>query len=161
MTNETVSATFTVKAPARTVFEVLADPASHAAIDGTGWVREPLDSQQLTEVGQVFRMAMYHDNHPDGSYEMANKVLILDPPHTIAWEPGQAGAGDGELEFGGWTWRYDLTPVGRSETEVSLSYDWSSVPEVLREQIRFPPFAPDHLHNSLSHLDELAVRAAH
>src|SRR5271165_3608566 len=73
MTSETVSATISINAPAETVFAVLADPATHAEIDGTGWVRESLDGARLTEVGQIFRMAMYHDNHPDGRYEMANR----------------------------------------------------------------------------------------
>ena len=41
MTNESLSATVTIKAPAETVFAIIADPASHAAIDGTGWVRDP------------------------------------------------------------------------------------------------------------------------
>ena len=66
-----MSATTTVNAPAQTVFDVLADPSTHAAIDGTGWVRESLDGVRLTETGRVFRMAMYHDNHPDKDYEMA------------------------------------------------------------------------------------------
>ncbi len=162
MTNESLSATVTIKAPAETVFAVIADPASHAAIDGTGWVREPLDgTNQLTTAGQVFRMAMYHDNHPDGSYQMANKVVVFESPHAIAWKPGQERAGSGELEFGGWIWRYDLTPVSQSETEVKLSYDWSAVPASLREHIQFPPFAPDHLHNSLNHLAELVPCTAH
>ena len=64
----------TIAAPAETVFDVLADPSTHAAIDGTGWVRESLDGKPLTEIGQIFRMAMYHENHPDKNYEMANKV---------------------------------------------------------------------------------------
>jgi hypothetical protein len=46
--------------PAATVFAVLADPAAHAAIDGTGWVQEAADRAPLAEVGQVFRMDMYH-----------------------------------------------------------------------------------------------------
>ena len=58
MTGKTISATTVINAPAEAIFTVLADPAKHAAIDGTGWVREPLDSQPLTEAGQVFRMAM-------------------------------------------------------------------------------------------------------
>lgn len=58
MTDETVSAECTVNAPARTVFAVLADPTTHQAIDGTGWARESLDGNHLTEVGQAFRMAM-------------------------------------------------------------------------------------------------------
>jgi hypothetical protein len=49
------------------VFAVLADPSRHAAIDGTGWVRDSLDGQRLTGSGQIFRVTMYHDNHPDGS----------------------------------------------------------------------------------------------
>jgi len=37
-----------------------------------------------------------------------------------------------------------------------LSYDWSAVPDFPRQHIGFPPFAPDHLGNSLAHLAELA-----
>jgi len=157
MPDETVSAITTIMAPAETVFAVLTDPATHAAIDGTGWVCETLDGDHLTGAGQIFRMAMYHDNHPDGRYEMANEVRVFDPPCTISWAPGQYPAGGGSLEFGGWIWRYDLTQVGRSETEVTLSYDWSAVPELPRQHIQFPPFTSDHLQNSLSHLAEIAV----
>jgi hypothetical protein len=62
---------------------------------------------------------------------------------------------DGGLSFGGWVWRYDLTPVGPSETSVTLSYDWSAVPDAGRQLIGFPPFPVEHLHNSLAHLAEL------
>ena len=68
---------------------MLADPSTHAAIDGTGWVRESLDGKPLTEAGQIFRMAMYHENHPDKDYEMANRVEVFDPPRAIAWQPGR------------------------------------------------------------------------
>jgi hypothetical protein len=160
MTNESVSATIRIKAPAEAVFATIADPASHAAIDGTGWVRDPPDSQPLTASGQVFRMAMFHPNHPDRDYEMANVVEVFDQPHAIAWKPGY-DPGDGALRFGGWIWRYDLSALGPSETEVRLSYDWSAVPEdVRRTGPNFPPFPPDHLHNSLEHLAELVVPKA-
>jgi len=153
---ETLIVSTPVDAPAAAVFSVLADPGTHGAIDGTGWVRESLDGQPLTEIGQIFRIAMYHDNHPDGHYEMANKVIALEPERVIAWEPGQAGA-DGTVEFGGWTWRYDLRPVDDDKAEVTLTYDWSKVPAQLREHIQFPPFPVSHLHNSLANLAELAV----
>jgi hypothetical protein len=152
--DERLSATTIIHASAEVIFVVLADPAKHAAIDGTGWVCEPLDSKPLTAVGQVFRMAMYHPNHPDGNYQMANRVQIFDPPSAIAWVPGQ-DTDDGGLRFGGWVWRYDLTPAGPSETKVTLSYDWSAVPDRLRQHIGFPPFPADHLGNSLAHLAEL------
>ena len=156
MTNESLSATTIIKAPAGAIFAVLADPTRHPAIDGTGWVREAVDPGPLTAPGQVFRMAMYHANHPDKNYEMANRVQVFDPPHAISWEPGQ-DTGDGNLRFGGWVWRYDLTPLTPSETEVTLSYDWSAVPDVLRQQIPFPPFPPKHLDNSLAHLTDLVT----
>ena len=159
MTDDRVNATATVNAPVEVVFDVLADPSTHPAIDGTGWVRESLGGVRLAETGQIFRMAMYHDNHPDKDYEMANKVVVYDPPHAIAWEPGQDSAGDRNLSFGGWIWRYDLKPVGQSETDVQLSYDWSAVPHYLREHIQFPPFESAHLDKSLSHLAELAEDA--
>ena len=83
---ENVSATLTVAGPAARVFAVLADPTTHAAIDGTGWVQEAADR----------------------------------------------------------------APLGPSETEVTLTYDWSAVPQFIRERgIQFPPFSPEHLTNSL------------
>jgi hypothetical protein len=44
-----------------------------------------------------------------------------------------------------------------SGTRVTLSYDWSAVPEFLRQHIKFPPFPPDHLRNSLAHLAGLVT----
>lgn len=155
MSNDSVCATTIVDAPAEAVFAILADPAAHAAIDGTGWVREPLEATPVTAAGQVFRMGMYHPNHPEGEYEMANLVEVFDPPRAISWKPGQDAEGGG-LAFGGWVWRYDLAPGGPSRTEVTLSYDWSAVPDDVRRHIGFPPFPPDHLANSLAHLAGLA-----
>jgi hypothetical protein len=156
MADDIVSATTVIDAPAGAIFAILAEPAKHAAIDGTGWVRENLDSKRLTAAGQIFRMSMYHPNHPDGNYQMANRVELFDPPSAISWKPGY-DAGDGTLQFGGWIWRYDLMPAGASSTTVTLSYDWSAVPDSIREHIGFPPFPPEHLGNSLAHLAELAI----
>src|SRR5215212_131661 len=161
MNEDKLSVRATVNAPADAVFEVLADPATHASIDGTGWVRDSLDGKPVTEVGQVFRMGMHHDNHPEGYYEMANRVEVFDPPRAIAWQPGQGPdqrgnlSGNSELVFGGWIWRYDLVPVGDGRTEVTLTYDWSGVVPEMRD-IQFPPFDRSHLDNSLKHLAELA-----
>jgi hypothetical protein len=156
MAAEKVSATLTIAAPAARVFAVLADPAAHVAIDGTGWVQECVDRAPLTEVGQIFRIGMYHPGHPDGNYQMANRVEVFDPPRAIGWLPGTE-KGDGQLDFGGWIWRYDLAPLGPSETEVTLTYDWSAVPPFIREYLQFPPFGPEHLSNSLRHLAELSA----
>jgi hypothetical protein len=121
------------------VFAVLADPSQHAAIDGTGWVRESRDGQRLTGSGQIFRVAMYHPNHPDGSYEMANQVLAFEPPRVISWKPGYVEPATGKLEFGGWLWRYDLTQLGRTRRGHAL-YDWSAVGPIPRQHIQFRRF---------------------
>jgi hypothetical protein len=50
---ENVSATLVIAVPAERVFAVLADPAAHSAIDGTGWVQEAADQAPLTAAGQL------------------------------------------------------------------------------------------------------------
>jgi uncharacterized protein YndB with AHSA1/START domain len=156
MADDRVSATTVINASAEAIFAVLTDPAQHAAIDGTGWVCDTVDSKRLTAAGQIFRMSMYHPNHPEGNYETANRVQVFDPPSTISWETGY-DPGDGPLRFGGWFWRYDLTPAGPSSTTVTLSYDWSACSDSVRELIGFPPFPPEHLGNSLAHLADLVT----
>jgi len=155
MDSETLFVTAVMPAAADAVFAVLSDPARHADIDGTGWVCAALNTERLTVPGQVFRMTMYHPNHPDGSYEIANQVRELDPPRAISWQPGTEDA-DGGLSFGGWTWRYDLTPTADNGTAVRLTYDWSGATQQAREVITFPPFDAEHLQNSLRHLAALA-----
>ena len=155
MTDDCLKATAVIDAAVGDVFAVLADPTKHASIDGTGWVCEALDTQPITAAEQIFRMAMYHPNHPDGNYRMFNAVEVFEPPTVISWKPGY-DVGDGTLGFGGWLWRYDLVPAGRSTT-VTLTYDWSGVPDDIRERIGFPPFSPQHLDNSLAHLAELVT----
>ncbi|WP_197377284.1 polyketide cyclase [Mycolicibacterium baixiangningiae] len=165
MTEETMTATTVINAPAARVFDLLADPATHTAIDGTGWVRQPVDRDPLTRTGQIFRMGMYHDNHPTKHYEMSNRVEVFERPRAIAWQPGAEpryipGHPDPEdtaVDYGGWIWRYDLEPVDDTRTGVTLTYDWSRVSPHYRD-IEFPPFERQHLDNSLKHLAELAER---
>ncbi len=157
MSEETLSVTQRIPAPPEAVFAVLTDPATHPAIDGTGWVVAARETARITENGQVFRMGMYHANHPDGHYEMANRVEVLDPPRAITWQPGQYLAGSEELQFGGWTYGYTLAAADDGGTDVTLTYDWSAVPAFVREYISFPPFGADHLQNSLRNLAGLAT----
>jgi hypothetical protein len=159
MGTERVSASTTIEAEPEAVFAVLADPSAHAHIDGTGWVRGSRERDRITAAGQVFRMAMYHENHPTKHYDIANQVEVFDEPRVIAWKPGTESLETGELSFGGWIWRYDLEMIAPSQTTVTLTYDWSAVPADVREYLQFPPFGPDHLDNSLQHLSQL-VRSA-
>lgn len=144
----------TINAAPADVFGVLADPAQHGAIDGTGWVREPRSSGQIAAVGDIFEMDMYHPN-AGGDYVMRNEVVAFEPTSAIAWLPIGKGP-EGQWAPGGWQWRYDLAPKDGA-TEVTLTYDWSQVPQFLRDNIPFPPFPVSHLENSLANLDRLAT----
>ncbi len=125
MTVEHLTAQRRIDAAPHIVFAVLADPANHAAIDGTGWVRGPLqEGVRITGEGEVFDMAMFHPMHPDGDYEIANRVVAFEPPGAIEWEPGFY-VEDGQRDSGRWTWRYDLEEVD-GQTDVTLTYDWSN-----------------------------------
>jgi hypothetical protein len=154
METEHVSASLTIDAAPEVVFAVLADPSTHAAVDGTGWVQGSAEEGRIAADGQVFRMAMYHPNHPDKEYVTANLVEVFDEPRAIGWKTGTESE-TGELSFGGWTWRYDLAAAGSWQTTVTLTYDWSAVGPDVREYIQFPPFPLSHLENSLQHLGEL------
>src|SRR4051794_41831900 len=97
MGHEQVTASTTIDAAPEAVFAVLVDPSAHAAIDGTGWVRGSEDGARITAAGQVFRMAMYHPNHPGEHYKIANLVEVFDEPRAIAWKPGTESTENGEL----------------------------------------------------------------
>jgi hypothetical protein len=155
---ERIAACTTIDATLEAVFAVLADPSAHGAIDGTGWVRGAVDGDRITAAGQVFRVAMYHENHPDKDYEIANLVEVFDAPRAIGWKPGNEAPETGELSFGGWTWRYDLEADGPSRTTVTLTYDWSAVGPEVREYLTFPVVPQDHLERSLQHLSDLVAQ---
>src|SRR6266566_1273641 len=89
MEPERVTAFTTIEAAPEAVFAVLADPSAHADIDGTGWVRGSMDGDRITAAGQVFRIAMYHENHPDKDYKVADLVAVFDEPRAIA-SPAQS-----------------------------------------------------------------------
>lgn len=158
MSDDFVTASTTINAPPEAVFAVLADPSAHADIDGTGWVRGSLDSDRITVAGQVFRVSMHHEDHPNKDYEIANRVVVFDDPRAIAWQPGTESVETGEFSFGGWIWRYDLEATLGSQATVTLTYDWTAVPPEVREYLRFPPFERDHLNNSLKNLAGLVDR---
>jgi len=101
MAEDAIRSTLIINAAPDAVFAVLADPAQHAAIDGTGWVSEAVDAERLATVGQTFEMAMYHPRHPDGNYRTVNRVRDFERPSVISWQTGYR-AEDGTLRFGGW-----------------------------------------------------------
>lgn len=150
MTEERYVASHRIDAPAGKVFALLADPTRHHETEPSDWVRNAIDTEPITAVGQVFGMNMYLDAI-GGAYTMHNRVIALEPDRVIAWAPGQY-TDDGRLEPGGWTWRYDLVPDGDG-TDVTLTYDWSETPQSFRDSVsKMPPFTASFLDKSLASL---------
>jgi len=137
------------------VFAVLADPTTHG-VDrrhrlGAG-VRRPRTADRG---GADLPDGHVHSGHPDGDYRVVNQIVALDPPCAIGWRTGQE-LGDGNHGVRRLDLALRLKSVDQSQTEMTLTYDWSAVPQYIRDRgIQFPPFGPDHLINSLHHLAEL------
>lgn len=154
--DERYVATRVLPAPAAAIFAVLSDPARHQDTEPTDWVRAAIEPQPITHVGQVFGMNMFMAPI-GGHYVMHNRVTVFDLDRSIGWSPGQLDD-EGELQLGGWTWRYDLVPVGDGTT-VTLTYDWSGTPQSVRDTIGTPPpFAPEFLDQSLEALERAVGR---
>lgn len=133
------------------IFALLSDPARHHDTEPGDWVRDAIDPQPITGVGEVFGMNMYAEPM-GGDYRMHNTVTTFEPEEAIAWDPGQADS-SGIAVPGGWRWRYDLAEADGG-TDVTLTYDWSATPQATRVHFGgFPPFGPDFLEASLASLD--------
>jgi hypothetical protein len=129
------------------------EPREHLEVV-SGSVDDPALLTKVTQEAEAIVLAI-RVLQDDG----AELATMIDPPRAISWRTGTEDR-EGPLSFGGWFWRYDLAPLGPSETEVTLTYDWPAVSQDIREYLQFPPFGPEHLANSLHHLAGLAAPAS-
>jgi len=100
------------------IFDLLADPAGHAAIDGGGTVKGARSGGRRLALGDRFGM----DMHLGVAYSTRNTVVELDENRRIAWQT-TAGGPVGTV-LGGRIWRYELEPV-EGGTLVTESWDLS------------------------------------
>jgi hypothetical protein len=124
-----------IEAPAEKLFGLLADPARHPDIDGSGMLREGASNPVISGVGGVFAMKMHNDEM--GDYEMSNHVVEYELNRRIGWEPVLSSASRTEDadRIGsrlGVRWAFELVPVDATATVVTEIYDCCSAPEWLR-----------------------------
>jgi uncharacterized protein YndB with AHSA1/START domain len=117
-----------IPGPPEPIFDLLADPAGHAAIDGGGTVKAARSGGRRLAVGDRFGM----DMHLGVAYSTRNTVVELEENRRIAWQTTATGP-LGTL-LGGRVWRYVLEPV-EGGTLVTESWDlsqerWTSKPFV-------------------------------
>ncbi len=119
MTGTSVSVDRVIKAPAASIFDVLADASRHPEIDGSGTVVRPKGAvpQRLT-MGSTFGMSM----KMGVPYSMTNTVIEFEPDRRIAWQTVLAGP-LGRF-IGGRIWRYQLEDVDGA-TLVTETWDIS------------------------------------
>jgi hypothetical protein len=119
-----------IGAPAADIFRVLADPARHFDLDGSGMLRGVVGDAVISGVGDVFVMRMHYSQH--GDYEMNNHVVEYERDRRIGWEP-EAGRGhpDASSAVARWghRWSFALVPDGPDATIVTEIYDCSRAPE--------------------------------
>ncbi len=162
MTEETcppVSVSRQIGAPAEKLFAILARPANHPLIDGSGMLREATSDAVLTGVGDVFTMTMHNDEM--GDYEMANYVVQYEPNRQIGWEPELKAATRAEDQEGigeraEHLWAFNLVPVDAGSTLVTETFDCSRSPEWLRKVLRGGERWRDSMTLTLEKLDALS-----
>ena len=119
-TIEIAEATRIVPASAEDIFELLASPAQHALIDGSGTVKgAQRGTPERLSQGARFGMNM----RIGAPYKILNEVVEFEEGRRIAWR-----------HFGGHIWRYILEPLGPNATQVTEQFDpsLSRMPKVLK-----------------------------
>lgn len=106
-----------IAAPARAIFDLLADPARHRDIDGSGTVRDAREGSQRLALGARFGMAMKMGM----PYSMVSEVVEFEEDRRIAWQ-SRSPIGLLKPFVGGRIWRYELEPV-EGGTLVRESWD--------------------------------------
>lgn len=98
------------------IFDLLADPAHHHDIDGSGTVVEAKAGSQRLALGSTFGMSMKIQM----PYSMQSEVIEFEEDRRIAWQtrgPGRIGR-----HVGGRIWRYELESTDGA-TRVRESWD--------------------------------------
>jgi hypothetical protein len=150
-----------IKAPAGRIFAILADPARHVEIDGSGMLRGIVSGPAISGVGDVFLMKMYFE--PLGDYVMINRVVQYKPDRRIEWEPAPgdaAAAQNGAFTIGvspGHRWSFDLDRDGKGATVVTETFDCSAAPESLRQALRNGETWIEAMTMTLTRLDALCA----
>jgi hypothetical protein len=160
--NQPVAVSRRICAAAHDIFQVLANPARHPELDGSGSLRGAVSTKMISGVGDVFVMKMYFAHL--GDYEMNNHVVEYEQDRRIAWEP-EAGRGhpnaasDGsEPSRWGQRWSYQLTPDGPDATVVTEIYDCSRAPEEERAGMDNGKVWIESMAKTLERLDKLCAR---
>jgi hypothetical protein len=158
-----VSVSRRIAAPAAEIFQVLAEPANHPALDGSGMLRAAMDRPVLDQVGDTFTMAMYLPEL--GDYLMLNRVVAFEPGRLVVWEPtpgDKAASRTAELPVGtsqGYSWGYQLQPDGDA-TLVTEIFDCTAAAQGIRDAVHDGQDWVPAMEQTLERLSALVERSS-
>jgi uncharacterized protein YndB with AHSA1/START domain len=137
-----VTETKVIAADPQTLFDIVADPAMHARMDGSGSVRASRDgAPDRLSLGAKFGM----DMHLAASYKITNTVVEFDEPSRIAWR-----------HFNGHIWRYTFEPTDAGTT---VTEQWDARPAKDRFVLKLLGFPQRNRAGMRKTLDNLAALA--
>jgi len=154
-TDDRISATRRIAAPAAAIFAIVTDPAGQVAIDGSHMLVASPDATRLEAVGDTFSMDMDREalgDLPLGKYQVLNTVTRFERDRLLEWNVGSAERGPLGHVYG-----YELAPAGDGATDVTSYCDWSGISGAVRERIAHWPIVPKMA--LISTLDKLAALA--
>jgi uncharacterized protein YndB with AHSA1/START domain len=141
-----VSVTRVIPADRQAIFDLLADPAMHPRIDGSGTVRDVQEGgpERLSE-GAKFGM----DMKMGASYKVLNTVVEFEEGERIAWR-----------HFHGHRWRYELEDVDGG-TKVTETFDWSTAKTKLTLELAgIPKRNEAGMEKTLERLEQVMAKQA-
>ncbi len=160
MAEPSISVTRNIPASAGRIFTVLARPADHPHVDGSGMVRTALEDGVISKVGDVFAMNMFNDEM--GDYVMENRVVEFEPERRIVWEPVLRSIDNpdfrsdvGEPAHHQWGWQ--LEPLDADHTRVTEFFDCSRSPDWLRKAVDGGERWRPEIEASLENLEKLVA----
>ena len=109
----TNAARIVINAPASTIFDLLANPASHRLFDGSDTIQSAVSGPERLFLGAQFSMAM----KIKVPYRIKNTVVAFEENKKISW-----------CHLMKWTWTYEIAELGNGSTQVTESFDASSIP---------------------------------
>jgi uncharacterized protein YndB with AHSA1/START domain len=117
----TVSVQRVIKAPARTIFTLIADAGKHSSFDGSGTVDHAALASQPLALGSKFGLSMR--GRPESlflPYRTTNTVIEFEPDRRIAWKTTMGPLG----LIGGRIWRYELEPAEGQADSTLVRETW-------------------------------------
>ncbi len=143
-----------IAADPASIFQVLADPQGHVAIDSSGMLMAATGTPARA-VGDTFVVHMDREalnDYPLGRYDVAVTITTFEPDREIAWTIlGVIRPPIGHI------YGYRLEPVGE-DTLVTSYYDWSDIHPDWRERNIFPIIPESALRATLGILDRTVTK---